>query len=104
MLTRVRILGQQVDHGWNQNSVSYAGACDDFTETLRAEFRNRELAGPENGSCKHGGEIGDMKNRGRMKVDSAFGVSHPVIQIVNVCHDIRVSYHDALWLASRATG
>src|SRR5713101_5818238 len=98
-----RHLRQQVQHSRHQDCVSYAFALDQLTETLRAELWNRDLARTESWCCEHGGKIGNMKNRCRMQIDTAFSVSHPIAEVVDVGQDVGVTNHDALRPARRAT-
>src|SRR6266481_3447270 len=99
-----RHLRQQVQHSRHQDRVSYAFALDQLTETLRAELWNRDLARTESWCCEHGGKIGNVKNRCRMQIDTAFSVSHPIAEVVDVRQDVGVTHHDALRPARRATG
>src|SRR5713226_4269071 len=96
-------LRQQVQHSRHQDRVSYAFALDQLTETLRAELWNRDLARTESWCCEHGGKIGNVKNRRRMQIDTAFSVSHPIAEVVDVRQDIGVVYHDTLRPARCAT-
>src|SRR6266566_1770134 len=95
-------LRQQVQHCRDEHRVSYAFTLDQFTETLRAELWNRDLARTESRCCKHGGKIGNVKNRCRMQIDTAFSVSPPIAEVVEVRQDVGVSHHDALRPARRA--
>src|SRR6266496_5751907 len=97
-------LRQQVQHRRHQHRVSYAFALDQLTETFRAELWNRDLARTESRCCEHGGKIGNVKNRCRMQIDTAFSVSHPIAEVVEVREDVGVSHHDALGPARGATG
>src|SRR5260221_1184942 len=65
-------LCQQIQHCRNEHRVSYAFALDQLTETLRAELRNHDLARTESRCREHGGEIGNVKNRCRLQIDTAF--------------------------------
>src|SRR6266849_2928057 len=96
-------LRQQVHHRRHEHRVSYAFALDQLTETLRTELRNCDLARTESRCCKHGGKIGNVKNRRRMQIDTAFSVSHPIAEVVEVRQDIGVSYRDTLRPARCAT-
>src|SRR6266403_2172078 len=98
-----RHLRQQVQHSRHQDCVSYAFALDQLTETLRAELWNRDLARTESRCCEHGGKIGNVKNRCRMQIDTAFSVSHPIAEVVEIRQDVGVTHHDALRPARRAT-
>src|SRR5713226_8796761 len=98
-----RHLRQQVQHSRHQDRVSYAFALDQLTETLRAELWNRDLARTESRCCEHGGKIGNVKNRRRMQIDTAFSVSHPIAEVVDVRQDIGVVYYDTLRPARCAT-
>src|SRR6267154_549131 len=97
-------LRQQVQHRRHEHRVSYAFAVDQLTETLRAELWNRDLARTESWCCEHGGKIGNVKNRCRMQIDTAFSVSHPIAEVVDVGQDVGVRNHDALRSARCATG
>src|SRR5258707_2371299 len=99
-----RHLRQQVQHSRHQDRVSYAFALDQLTETLRAELWNRDLARTESWCCEHGGKIGHVKNPGRMQIDTAFSVSHPITEVVDVGQDVGVRNHDAPPSARCATG
>src|SRR6266851_402331 len=89
-------LGQQVQHRRDEHRVSYAFALDQLTETFRAELWNRDLARTESRCCEHGGKISNVKNRCRMQIDTAFSVSHPIAEMVEVRHDVGASYRDTL--------
>src|SRR5207253_2848497 len=65
-------LRQQVQHCRHKHRVSYAFALDQLTETFGAELRNRDLARTECRRCEHGGKIGNVKNRCRVQIDTAF--------------------------------
>src|SRR6266478_5189848 len=80
-------LRQQVQHCRDQHRVGYAFALDQLTETLRAELWNRDLARTESRRCEHRGKVGNVKNRCSMQIDSAFSVSHPITEVVDVCED-----------------
>src|SRR5258706_6225710 len=77
---------------------------DQLTETLRAELWNRDLAGTESRCREHGGKIGNVENRRRMQIDTAFSVSHPIAEVVEVRQDVGVAHHDALRPAGGAAG
>src|SRR5215467_1889431 len=83
--------------------MSYAFALNQLTETLRTELWNRDLAGTEGRHCEHSRKISNVKNRRHMKKDTAFLVSHPIIEVVDVSLDVRVSYLGALRPARCAT-
>src|SRR5216683_5668590 len=89
-------LRKQVQHRRDEHRVSYAFALDQLAETLRTELRNRDLARTESWCCEHGGKIGNVKNRCRMQIDTAFSVSHPIAEVIDVRQDVSVSHHDAL--------
>src|SRR6266849_2867963 len=97
-------LRQQVHHRRHEHRVGYAFALDQLTETLRAELWKCDLARTESRSCEHGGKIGNVKNRRRMQIDTAFPVPHPIAEVVEVRQDVSVRNHDALRPACRATG
>src|ERR1700758_5059052 len=71
-------LRQQVQHRRDEHSVRYAFALNQFTESLRTEFRNCDLAHTESRRCEQGGKIRDVKDRCRMQIDTIFAVSHPI--------------------------
>src|ERR1700741_5678199 len=77
-------LRQQVHHRWHEHRVRYAFALDQLTEIFRAELRNCDLAGSESRCCEHGGKIGNVKNRCRMQIDTAFSVSHPIAEVIEI--------------------
>src|SRR5277367_4124650 len=89
-------LCQQVQHGRHQHRMGHAFALDQLTERLRVELWNRDLAHTESRRGEHGGKIGNVKNRSRMQIDTAFLASHPIVEVVEVRQDVRVSHHDAL--------
>ena len=78
-------------------------AFDSLTEALRAELWNRHLGRAKRRRRKHRGKVSDMKNGRRMQIDGTLCVSHPVIKVVDIGQDVRVSHHHALGLAGRAT-
>src|SRR4029077_2269771 len=73
-----------------------------LAENLRAKFRNCNLSGPESRSREHAWKVCDVKDWSGVEVDSAFGVAHPVVEVVDVCKDIPMCYHHAFWLPGRA--
>src|ERR1700722_2396754 len=89
-------LCQQVEHGWHEHRMGHAFALDQLTERLRIELWNRDLAHTESRRGEHGGKIGNMKNRSRMQIDTAFLACHPIVEVVEVRQDVLVSHHDAL--------
>src|SRR6266852_1747098 len=97
-------LRQQVQHCGHEHRVGYAFALDQLTETLWAELWNRDLARTESRCCEHCGKIGNVKNRCRMQIDTAFSVSHPIAEMFEVRQDVGVTHHDTLRPARRATG
>src|SRR5271154_1093421 len=96
-------LRQQVQHCRHEYRVGHAFALDQLTESLRGELWNRDLARTESRRCEHGGKIGNVKNRCRMQIDTAFSVPHPIAEVVEVRQDVGVSHHDALRPARGAT-
>src|SRR6202041_2063804 len=68
-----------------------------LAESLWAEFRNCDLAGAECRSREHAGKVCDVKDRSGVEVDPAFGVAHPVVEVVDVGEDIAMRHHDAFW-------
>src|SRR6266404_8035632 len=73
-----------------------------LAESLCAKFRNCDLAGAECRGCEDAGEVRDVEDRSGVQVDPAFGVAHPVVEIVDVSEDIPMCHHDAFWLPGRA--
>src|SRR5580698_3026091 len=64
-------------------------------ENLCTKFRNRDLAGAECRGREHAGEVRDVKDGSGVQVGPAFGVAHPVVEVVDVSKDVRMRYHDA---------
>src|SRR6266403_1010671 len=95
---------QQVQHCRDEHRVGRAFALDQLTETFRGELWNRDLARTESRCREHGGKISNVKNRCRMQIDTAFSVSHPIAEVVEVRQDVGVTHHDTLRPARRATG
>src|SRR6266478_8926189 len=95
-------LRQQVQHRRHEHRVSHAFLLDQLTETLRAELWNRDLARTERRCCEHGGKVGNVKNRCCMQKDTAFSVTHPIAEVIDVREDVGVSHHHALRPARRA--
>src|SRR5580692_2396324 len=73
-----------------------------LAESLCAEFRNCDLAGAECRGGEHAGKVRDVEDRSGVEVDPAFGVAHPVVEVVDVSKDIGMRHHDAFWLPRRA--
>src|SRR5882757_9426918 len=69
-----------------------------LAESLCAKFRNCDLAGAECRGREHAGKVRDVKNRSSVQVYPAFGIAHPVVEVVDVSKDISMRYHDAFWL------
>src|SRR5580693_4137497 len=91
-------LCEQIDHRRHEHGVSYVLSFYRLAESLCAEFRNCGLAGAECRGGEHAGEICDVEDRGGMQVGSAFGVAHPVVEVVDVSKNIPMRHHDAFWL------
>jgi hypothetical protein len=81
-----------------------AFALDQLTECLRVELWNRDLARTESRCPEHGGKICNVKNRSRMEIDTVFLACHPIVEVVEVRQDVRVSHLDALRPACGAAG
>src|SRR5277367_3124413 len=75
-------LRQQIQHGRHEHRMGHAFALDQLTETLRGELWNRDLARTKSRCCEHGGKIGNVKNRSRMQIDTAFLACHPIVEVV----------------------
>jgi hypothetical protein len=73
-----------------------------LAESLCAKFWNRDLAGAECRGREHAGEVCDVEDWSSVEVDPAFGVAHPVVEVVNIGKDIAMRHHDAFWLPRRA--
>src|SRR6266702_7606585 len=73
-----------------------------LAESLCAKFRNCDLAGAECRGREHAGKVRDVEDRSSVQVDPAFGVAHPVVEVVDVSKDIPMRHHDAFWLPCRA--
>src|SRR5882757_2861746 len=99
---RLRHLRQEVQHGRYEHGVSHAFLLDQLTEALRAKLRKCHLARTERRCCEHGGKVGNVKNRCCMQKDTAFSVTHPIAEVIDVRQDVGVSHHHALRPARRA--
>src|ERR1700693_4995477 len=75
---------------------------DRLAESLCTKFRNCDLAGAKCRGCEHAGKVRDVKDGSGVQVDPAFGIAHPVVEVVNVSKDIPMRHHDAFWLPRRA--
>src|SRR5947199_8844559 len=75
-----------------------------LAESLWAKFWNRDLTGAECRSCEHAGKVRDVEDRSGVQIDPAFGVAHPVVEVVDISQDILMRYHDAFWPAGCAAG
>src|SRR5229473_7118641 len=75
---------------------------DRLAESLCAKFRNCDLAGAECRGREHAGKVCDVEDRSSVQIDSAFGIAHPVVEIVDVSKDVPMRHHDAFWLPRRA--
>src|SRR5580704_19082902 len=102
MLSCVRGLCEQIDHRGHEHGVSHMLSFHCLAESLRAKFRNCDLAGGECWGREHAGKVCDVEDRSGMEVDPAFGVAHPVVEVVDVSKDIPMRHHDAFWLPCRA--
>src|ERR1043166_4166572 len=76
-------LSQHIDHRWNYNRMRYAFTFDDLAKRLWTELRNRGLTCAECRRCKHERKIGDVKHRRCVEVDTAFSVTHPVVDMIH---------------------
>ena len=88
-----------IDHRRNQNGVANVLALDSLTEALRTELWNRNLGRTERRRRKHRGKVGDVKDGCGMEKHAALGVSHPVIQMIDIGQNVSVSDHHALGMA-----
>src|ERR1700685_3895037 len=102
MLSRVWELSEQIDHRGHEHGVSHVLSLHHLAENLRAKFRNCDLAGPECRGREHAGKIRDVEDRSGVQVGPAFGVAHPVVEVVDVSENIAMCHHDAFWLPRRA--
>src|SRR6202044_278176 len=102
MLSCVRELCEQIDHRGHEHGVSHMLSFHRLAESLCAKFRNCDLAGAECRGREHAGKVRDVKDGSGVQVCPAFGVAHPVVKVVDVSKDVRMRYHDALWLPRRA--
>src|SRR3984957_12259333 len=75
-----------------------------LAESLRTEFRNCDLAGAECRGREHAGKVRNVEDRSGVQVYPAFGIAHPVVEVVDVSQDIPMRYHDAFRLPRRAAG
>ena len=64
--------------------MSYTLSFDRLAESLWVEFGIVIWRAPNAGAANMAGEIRDMENRRGVQIDSAFGVSHPVVEVVDV--------------------
>src|SRR5258706_9795649 len=63
-------------------------ALDRLAEGFRAELRNRDLTSSESRRSEHERKAGDVKYWRRMKIDTAFSVTHPVIHMVEISQNV----------------
>src|ERR1700693_4155620 len=75
-----------------------------FAEALRAELRDRYLAGTESRCCEHEWKVQDVKDRRGVKMHAAFSIGHPVVEMVDIRQDVGVSHDYAFGVARRAAG
>src|SRR5260370_35347810 len=73
-----------------------------LAESLCAKFRNCDLAGAEWRGREHAGKVRDVEDRSGVQVDPAFGIAHPVVEVVDVSKDIPMRHHASFWLPRRA--
>src|SRR5215471_4908471 len=97
-------LSKHIEHGRHYYRVRYLLAFNDLAKRLRTEFRNRSLTSAERRRGKHEGKIRDVKHGRGMKIDTLFSVTHPVVDVVHVRHDIGVCQRHALRQAGCSTG
>src|SRR5216683_5475888 len=100
MLLEFLELSQQVDHCRHQYCLTDAFSFDRLAEAPRAKLRNRDLADAESRCGEHERKIQDVKNRRGVEMYTTFSVGHPVVEMVHIREDIRVSQHNAFGTAS----
>src|SRR5579859_6104963 len=98
MLSRVRELCEQIDHRGYEHGVSHMLSFHRLAESLRTKFRNRNLAGAECRGREDAGKIRDVEDRSGVQVGPAFGVAHPVVEVVDVSKNVPMRHHYAFWL------
>src|SRR5258707_13334599 len=102
ILFEVCKLGKEVDHRRYHDGVGNLLISDDFTESLSIEPWQCNLAGAKRRRGEHRRKIGDMKDGGDMKINTAFAITHPIIKVMDVRKHIGVSQHHPFWPACRA--
>src|SRR5882724_3917973 len=75
-----------------------------LAKSLCAKFWNCDLAGAECRGREHAGKVRDVEDWSSVQVDPAFGVAHPVVEVVDVSKNIPMRHHDAFWLPRRTAG
>src|SRR5882762_5407749 len=73
-----------------------------LAESLCDKFRNCDLASAECRGREHAGKVCDVEDWSGVQVDPAFGIAHPVVEVVDISKDIPMRHHDAFWLPRRA--
>src|SRR6266403_339396 len=66
-------------------------ALHGLAEGFRAELRNGDLTSSESRRSEHERKVGDVKYWRRMKIDTAFSVMHPVVDVVQISQNVGMS-------------
>src|SRR5258706_10142738 len=66
-------------------------ALHGLAEGFRAELRNRDLTSSKSRRSKHERKVGYVKYWRRMKIDTAFSVTHPVVNVIQISQDVGMS-------------
>src|SRR6266436_4682586 len=96
ILSKLVELSQQIDHGRHEDSVTDAFAFHNLAEALRTEFRSHDLAGAECRGRKHEWQIEDVENGRRVQKNARLSIRYPVVKMVHIRPNVRVSQHNAL--------
>src|SRR5260370_16074852 len=95
---------QEVDHRRHHDRVGNLLIGDDFTESLRAEPRQCNLAGAKGGCGENPREIRDMKDGSDMKINAPLPITHPIIEVMDIRKHIGLLQHYTLWPPGPAAG
>src|SRR5208283_159306 len=89
-------LHEHVNHRRHEDGLPDALAFDRLAEDLWVELRYRHLASAKSRRREDDREIGDVKHRSRVKIHATFYVGHPVVEVMYIGQNFRVSQYGAL--------
>src|SRR5689334_7353335 len=97
-------LSQHIDHRRHQYRMGDTFALDCLTKGLWTELRIRGLTSAESWRGEHEGKVRNVKYRRCVQVHTTLSVAHPVVDVVHIRQDVRVSQRHPFRESSCAAG